>query len=177
VTNVLREVNNQTVGQAFNLKNAEESRKVEYRVKPDQMFVFGFTRWISDFNSLRYDYLNAVNFYATKAYVYEKDDTAYQQFATAFADTFDYAPSTVSMKAYDLMMYMGRMLNQYGMAARDYFPFYHQVPINKYIDFQPLYIYGKDPEKEILHHYENRFVHMTRYMDYNLELAPSFFKK
>lgn len=177
VTNVLRELNNQTVGQAFNLNPGRNNKLVDYRVLPNQIFLFGFSDWISDFNSLRFDYLNSINFYATKSFHYDTTDTAYRHFAGDFLDTFDYAPSQVAMKGYDLMTYMGRMLRDYGLAARRYFTFYHEVPINKYIDFQPVHITGKDPYDEVLHHYENRFVHMMRYADYELEPAPTFFKK
>ncbi len=177
VTNILRGLNNITEGEAFNLGSNSKKEDIRYLVRPEDIFLFGMPSWIEKFASSRFDYLNTLNFYTSREFFYDTASSAYQHFRSAFIDTFHYAPSSVSMKAYDICFYMGQLLSRYGSRSIDYFNFYHHAPINGQIEIRP--VYRKDPKrgKEILHHHENRYVHILRFDAYKLELAPGFLAK
>ncbi len=175
VTNVLRGLNNITEGEAFNLGSNSKKEDIKYLVEPEDIFLFGMPSWIERFASSRFDYLNTLNFYTSKEFYYDTSSVNYQHFRNQFIDTFHYSPSEISMKAYDGTEYMVHMLGRYGNKIIENFPYYHHAPINGRIDIEA--IYTMEDAQEILHHYENRFVHILRFDDYKLEIAPGFFSK
>ncbi len=177
VTNILRGLNNVTEGEAFNLGSNSKKEDIKYLVSPEDIFLFGMPSWIEKFASSRFDYLNTLNFYTTREFFYDTASAAYRHFRGAFIDTFHYAPSLISMKAYDICFYMGHLLSRYGSRSMDYFDFYHHAPINGQIEIRPVYRIDPKHGKEILHHHENRYVHILRFDAYKLELAPGFLSK
>lgn len=177
VTNILRGLNNITEGEAFNLGANSKKKEIEYLVRPEDIFLFGMPSWIEKFASSRFDYLNTLNFYTSREFFYDTASSAYQHFRASFIDTFHYAPSTISMKAYDFCFYMGQLLSRFGSRSIEYFNFYHHAPINGQIEIRPVYQMDPKQGKEILHHHENRYVHILRFDDYKLEIAPAFLTK
>lgn len=86
-----------------------------------KIHLYGMPSWL-EMSTLRLEYLDSLNLHYTTPYYLDEQSEPYKSYEKAFIDSFHALPSEASIKAFDQMVYFGRLLNQYGLAFWRYLP-------------------------------------------------------
>ncbi len=78
------------------------------------IFLYGMPSWI-DMNTIRLNYLDSLNLRYTVPYNLNRQSERYQHYEKGYINTFHGLPSETSIKAFDLTVFFGRMLQKYGL--------------------------------------------------------------
>ncbi len=153
-----------------------------------EIYLYGMPSWL-EMSTLRLEYLDSLNLHYTTPYYLNRQSDHYKEYEQAFIDSFQTLPSEVSMKAFDLTVYLGRLLNEYGLTFwRNFPPPASTDGLITSFNFQPrrdsafkdtVYSDWKtrinregqynmiEPDSSI-RFFENRSVHMMRYKDFEV---------
>jgi hypothetical protein len=86
-----------------------------------KIYLYGMPSWL-EMSTLRLEYLDSLHLHYTTPYYLDRQSERYKEYEQAFIDSFHTLPSEVSMKAFDLTVYFGRLLNEYGPTFWRNFP-------------------------------------------------------
>lgn len=126
--------------------------------------VIGTPVWAKD-EELRLDYISNFNVYFTSPD--HLDSTYYQSpFRMQTMEQFGFEPSTTSIKAYDLTLYLGNLMKNYGLNFTDIMQIDSTVAWHTNYQFRPEFSdKGKTDQVEFI---ENKYVHLLHYDQYQV---------
>lgn len=138
-----------------------------------EVFVYGMPQWKPRVE-LDFDLYNNMKIYIPTTGLAKTESWDYQQIKDAFIREYGLLPSDDALEAYDLIVYLGRMLFKYGKNFQYYMeedPYLEGV----YSGFQfstidPPFI-SKSVDDRLLGHpgFENRFVQLIQLKDYRFQ--------
>ena len=112
-------------------------------------------------------YLGGRTAYISRDYLVNKDDEITKDFRKRYFSTYGLMPGANVYRGYDIMLYTGRMMDEYGLFFKD---FLDDSSLSKdymttKFDFKPLKRNPLKPSETTAdtHQYENQFMHVLRY--------------
>lgn len=146
-------------------------QKVAASPRRGSIAVYGMPQWM-DFNSSLSSLYQALDVRITSSTFIEGNNPNVNYFRSKFFSKFSKMPNSDSFLGYDCMLYVGKMLQQYGTA----FPYYLQNQPEKVLhtnfNFSPIYrtvVNDNDPQGNISK-YENQYVNILRYQSGSFRL-------
>lgn len=146
-------------------------RRLHLLRKKYNITIFGMPNWLK-MNTLSLDHLANLNFHVTApSWSDGVNNLEHAQFQQLYLNKFRTYPSAYASQGFDLMLYLGKMLQQYG---RQFGTKFEEATLvkglyNEY-DFQPASKHQYQSPFYTLDYYENKFVNILRYnQDFVLE--------
>lgn len=129
-----------------------------------EITVIGTPVWAKD-AEMRLDYISNFNVYFTSPEYL--DSTYYQSpFYASCVEEFGFEPSPNSIKAYDLTLYMGNLMKNYGVSFMDIMQIDSTAAWHTTYQFRPEFSdKGKQDNVEFI---ENKYVHLLHYDQYQI---------
>ncbi len=126
--------------------------------------VFGMPRWMN-FEKIDFSYMENCNVHVTNGSFINKNNPAVRDFKSAFFAEYSMPPTVEAYKGYDLTLYFGRMLNQYGTGFINNLEQSNDNLLQSSLNFEPVEKLNEDGTKSI-NYFENKFVHILRLHNY-----------
>ncbi len=145
--------------QAFLQKLAASPRK-------GNVSVYGMPQWM-DFNKSVTSLYQSLDVRVTSSTFIEGNNENVRYFRSKFFNKFNKMPNSDSFLGYDCMLYVGKMLQQYGTAFPQYLQNEQQNVLHTKFNFTPIYrtvVNDNNPNDNIAK-YENQFVNVLRYIN------------
>ena len=132
---------------------------------------FGMPNWFENVQSFEenrvYDQMASMNLHFTTSFFTQKETDDAKQFRKRVKERFGVPATEYIYKGYDLMMFMGKMLNEYGISFGEYLDEEDQARFEAQYIFQPKLINELDRVKPSnIEYYENKYVPIIRFIDY-----------
>ena len=132
--------------------------------------VFGMPRWMG-FTRIDYSYYENLNLHISTSTFIDPDNSEAQTFKRSFYKEYGMPPTTEAFKGYDLMLYFGRLLNQYGTGFLNHLD---QAPgsyLHSNFAFERVFSIpqnGGEGDFQIKQ-FENKYVNILRFKDYEFK--------
>lgn len=141
-----------------------------YKVREEKpTLLFTLPDLLERLNTVRYDYLNELNLHLTNAHALDTATVAYDTIHNRYLRSYGFPPPENVWIGYNQFLYFSYLLHEVGPGFPSLMGIGNLAPVTETFDFRPVYIETADPFNErVIHHYENRFVQLYRYKDYNL---------
>lgn len=151
--------------------------KVERR-KGYSIAIIGMDRW-RYYSRINFEYYEYLNLHITSEY-YQPNTERVRAFKRAYKSVYGIGSREFGLKGFDIMLYCGRMLNQYGTS----FQAHMWKEKNNYrhtnFDIQPVYEPAgpldqpqATQQMPIIRHYENQYLNVLEFKDYELNRAAN----
>lgn len=135
-------------------------RKIEAaRQAKSPMFVFGMPSWLN-FQVNGFDNFESLKVRIPTTSYIDKDLTRQKSFARSFFATYNTAPTEEAFQGYDLMLYMGRMMHQYGTK------FSEIIELAPYSGLSTQYLFTRDTDPLDLsktNRFYNKYVNILKF--------------
>ncbi len=136
----------------------------------DYISIYGLPQWMR-FEQMDYDYYEKLNVHLSSNYYLDAQSGEVRRFERAFFDAFGTLPRTEAYLGYDVMKYFGQQLHRHGTKFQY---FLEQNPadyLHTRFSFEPLFLPGSDLLQAKIDHFENQFVHILHFEDYQFQPA------
>ncbi len=134
--------------------------------------VYGTPVWM-EYDRTPLDYFEKFSLHVSSNSFIDRKNSAVRDFERTFFQRFGLLPGEEAFLAYDLMTYFGQMLNQYGTRfemSLEKEPF---RGLHTQFNFQRVVLPGSRAEENPpIQQFENKFVHILRFRNYEFEPAP-----
>ncbi len=139
-------------------------RKLAASPRKNQIVVYGMPQWM-DFDKSLLSIYEGLKVRVSSSTFIEGANPDVKAFRSKFMGKYGKLPNSDSFLGYDCMLYIGKMLHQYGTAFPQSLQNEPQQALHTRFDFTPIYrpvVNDADPNGNVAK-YENRFVNMLRY--------------
>ncbi|MEM1120565.1 MAG: hypothetical protein AAGJ18_08945, partial [Bacteroidota bacterium] len=92
-------------------------RKIDLVKDNRSVVVYGQPRW-KDFTQIGYEIYESLNVHISSELFLNQDDYEIQSFKEGFYNKYGMPPTDEAFKGYDMVLYFGRMLNEFGTGFR-----------------------------------------------------------
>lgn len=136
--------------------------------------VYGMPQWMQ-YESVDYDLYERLNVHVTTSSFVDPLSTAAQVFRRRFFDRYGTIPKEEAYLGYDVTVFSGRMLNQYGTKFQYYLE--QQRPMEMLLstyDFERIVnipANAVNPENLPIQRFENKYVNILKFQDYQFKPA------
>jgi LysM repeat protein/ABC-type branched-subunit amino acid transport system substrate-binding protein len=127
-----------------------------------KMVVFGLQSWMT-FDNLDFDYLNKLSLHIVSNTHINYSDPLTKRFISKFRTTYKNNPDVYAFSGYDMTYYFASLLQKYGKG------FLNEIDYNEYKGLVTTLQFIKSATSKS--GYENKFVYMLKYSNY--ELVPA----
>lgn len=125
-------------------------------------------------NTVRFDYLNSLHLHTSSSHMLDTSSGVYDSLRNRYTRTYGFPPPENVWIGYNQFLYFGYLLYEMGPTYKDVMGIGNLAPITETFDFQPVYKETADPfNPRVVHHYENRYVPILRYKNYELQEVRS----
>lgn len=138
------------------------------QVRRFPIHLMGMPGWLDNFESLRLDYLNDLQYHQTEALVMDTTSAAYLHVDSMYRSLYGFRPSAHTLKGYELMYTHVLMLAQ-DQLPPDLFAPTSQKRISKGVQYIGQTRTTDEPGREEVEFYVNGQVEVLRYKDFRLE--------
>lgn len=147
--------------------------KIETSRKPnDYIVVYGMPQWMR-FELNEYDYYEKLNVHVSSNNYLDPLSPEIQFFKRRFFDRYGAVPTDEAYLGYDVMLYVGKMLNQYGtrfqysMETEPSQSLHTRFEFERVLgDYQPF-----QTERAPVNQFENKYVNILKFEDYQFQQA------
>jgi hypothetical protein len=139
-------------------------RKLAASPRKNQIVVYGMPQWM-DFDRSLLSIYEGLKVRVSSSTFIEGANPDVKFFRSKFMAKYGKLPNSDSFLGYDCVMYVGKMLRQYGTAFPQYLQNEPQQTLHTQFNFSPIYraaVNDSDPNGNVAK-YENRFVNMLKY--------------
>lgn len=140
------------------------------REEEDFIAIFGLPQWIG-FEQMDYDYFEKLNVHLSSNYYLDQSSGRVRQFRKTFFDEFGTLPRMEAYLGYDVMLYFGKLLHRHGTKFQYFLEQEAEDYLHTRFAFEPMFRPGEDLLKNQVDHFENQFVHILRFQDYQFQPA------
>jgi hypothetical protein len=131
------------------------------------IIVVGMPRW-ETFVRIEADYFTKTNVHISNAAYIDNNDPNVISFKRSFFSEYGAPPTVEAYKGYDVALYFGRMLKQYGTGILRELPNHQKKMLHTSLQFYPTYTADSLGEgKSMINLFENKYVHILRYKNNN----------
>ncbi len=149
-------------------------RKLDLDKEQNAVVVYGQPRW-KDFTQISYDYYEAMNVHISAESYLDPDSYEIQSFKQGFYNKYGMPPTEEAFKGYDIMLYFGRMIKQFGTGFRNSLDKNSDDYLHTRFDFQRTVTSPKIPSEgqnlNLFDQYENKFVNILEFEGYQFKKA------
>ena len=171
---------NQLKATAFVVASSSQSfvyavlRKLDLDKEDNAVVVYGQPRW-KDFTQISYDYYETMNVHISSETYLDPDSYDIQSFKQGFFNKYGMLPTEEAFKGYDIMLYFGRMLKQFGTGFRNVLDKNPDDYLHTRFDFQRTVtqpkILSEGQGLDLFDQYENKFVNILEFEGYQFKKA------
>jgi hypothetical protein len=139
-------------------------KKLAASPRKNSIVVYGMPQWM-DFDKSLLSIYESLKVRVSSSTFIEGGNPDVKSFRVRFMTKYGKLPNSDSFLGYDCMMYIGKMLRQYGTAFPQYLQNEPQQTLHTQFNFSPVYratVNDSDPNGNVSK-YENRFVNMLKY--------------
>jgi hypothetical protein len=139
-------------------------QKVAASPRKGSVSIYGMPQWM-DFNKSVSSLYQSLDVRVTSSTYIEGNNESVRYFRSKFFSKYNKLPNSDSFLGYDCMLYIGKMLQQYGTAFPQYLQSEQQSMLHTKFNFTPVYrtvVNDNNPQDNIAK-YENQFVNILRY--------------
>jgi hypothetical protein len=139
-------------------------RKLAASPRKNQIVIYGMPQWM-DFDKSLLSIYESLKVRVSSSTFIEGANPEVKGFRSRFMAKYGKLPNSDSFLGFDCMMYVGKMLRQYGTAFPQYLQNEPQQMLHTQFNFSPVYranMNDSDPNGNVAK-YENRFVNMLKY--------------
>jgi len=133
--------------------------------------VYGLPQWMN-FERIEFDYFENLDVHITNASNHDFEGFKAQEFKNKYYSNFGEIPEQPAFLGYDLMMYIGQALNNYGDKFQGYAEAVNSPFIQHQFDFQPI-INGKLDDasgvKPTVEQFENKQLYLLQFKNYQFK--------
>jgi len=140
------------------------------RSNEDHIVIFGLPQWMR-FEQMDYDYYEKLNLHLSSNYFIDHEASEISRFRENFFQRFGTVPRMEAYLGYDVMKYFGKQLHEHGTKFQYYLEEEPSDYLHTRFEFEPMYQPGSDLLKAKIDHFENQFVHILRFKDYEFQPA------
>jgi hypothetical protein len=146
----------------------EVTRQLSDLADNHPVILLGMPSWLSKLESIRYDYLDQLNFHMTSGLWVGKDSQLAEEVRDAYRQRYGIPPSDMVYRGYDLMYWLAQRMRLYGVGLADHFNEGAQPEL-----FSRFYVLPANHEMRgsadvPVNYYENQFVNILRYKRFEL---------
>jgi hypothetical protein len=145
-------------------------KNLQSQLRPDQkVVVYGMPQWM-DFRNMEFDLFERCHVRLSSNSFTDNQSPDVLNFRKEFFYRYGALPSNEAFTGYELMVYLGRMLNQYGTHFQDFVDANPSKGIISQLDFQKVIIpspYGAEGMPAV-QRYENQFVFVLEFNNFQL---------
>jgi hypothetical protein len=145
-------------------------RKIDLDRKEFQKIViYGMPQWMN-FEHIDYEYYEKLNVrVSSNAYV-DNNDSTVKNFRRKFYDTYGTIPENEAFLGYDLVIFLGEMLNKYGTGFLQQMDDSEVDLMHTKFNFQKVYQDNPDAvELNLIDRYENKYVNILEFNNFIFE--------
>lgn len=145
-------------------------KNLQSQLRPDQkVAVYGMPQWM-DFRNMEFDLFERCHVRLSSNSFTDNQSPDVLNFRKEFFYRYGALPTNEAFTGYELMVYLGRMLNQYGTHFQDFVDANPSKGIISQLDFQKVIIpspYGAEGMQAV-QRYENQFVYVLEFNNFQL---------
>lgn len=145
-------------------------KNLQSQIRPDQkVAVYGMPQWM-DFQHMEFDLFERCHVRLSSNVYIDNQSPDVLNFRKEFFYRYGALPSNEAFTGYELILYLGRMLNQYGTHFQDFVDANPNKGIISQLDFQKVIIpspYGAEGMPSV-QRYENQFVYVLEFNNFQL---------
>lgn len=139
-------------------------QKLAASPRKGSVVVYGMPQWM-DFNKSLVGLYQSLNVRVSSSTFIDGGSENVRYFRSKFFNKFNKMPNSDSFLGYDCMLYVGKMLMQYGTAFPQYLQNEQENVLHTKFNFSPIYrtmVNDNDPQNNISK-FENKYVNILRY--------------
>ncbi len=147
-------------------------RQVSIAKGANKVVIYGMPQWM-DYKRISYDYYDQLNVHVSSASYIDAKSSEAQFFKRTYFDRYGTIPSNDAFIGYDLMLYIGRLLQKHGTA----FPTKIDAEQEKYMhtkfEFEPIVKARTTGNEDFsnIDQYENKYVNILCFKEFRFQLA------
>ena len=146
-------------------------RIAEAKTENQKIAVYGMPPWM-EYENFEYEYFERLHVrVSTHAFLDPLDEGA-KAFRKSYFDTYGTVPDMAAFQGYDLFLYLGRMLSEYGVHFQHYMPRNPGHYLHTWFEFKPVLVPGATSAElsDNVSYFENRYVHILEFRDYQFSV-------
>ncbi|MBL7818096.1 MAG: hypothetical protein JNL70_24010 [Saprospiraceae bacterium] len=146
-------------------------QKIAASPRRGNVTVYGMPQWM-DFNKSLTSLYQSLGVRVSSSTFVDGSNENVKYFRAKFFNKFSKMPNSDSFLGYDCMMYIGKMLQQYGTTFPQYLQNEPESVLHTRFNFAPIYrtVVNDSDMKSNVAKYENQFVNMLRYQNGSFRL-------
>ncbi len=131
------------------------------------LMVFGMPTW-NNYESLRTEYLQDLQVHITKSYWLDQFNERTRTFNRQYLERYKTHPSEYAYRGYDLMLYIGYLLNHFGLDFQEEMDHLTYRTTFTTCRIHPSYFTNGSTISTKVNFYENQYVHILKYENFSL---------
>jgi len=147
-------------------------RKIDLVRNPyNHIVVYGMPQWMQ-YERVDYDYYEKLNVHVSSSSYINSLDPQTQLFRQRYFDRYATVPTEDAFIGYDLMLYFGRMIHKHGTKFQYHFSDSEESSaLHTRFQFLPIEIATTQRNRVITDRFENRYVNILEFRDYQFQLS------
>lgn len=136
--------------------------------RSNEIIVYGMPQW-ADFEKINYDFYEMLQVHISSSNFVDMDDLNVRAFAQNFYTAYGLPPSEDAFSGYDVTLFFGRMLNEYGKEFTGFLENEKETYFHTNFEFERNLIapYSGAVENEgNIQYFENNFLNILKFQDF-----------
>ncbi|MEZ4982609.1 MAG: ABC transporter substrate-binding protein [Saprospiraceae bacterium] len=136
--------------------------------------IYGMPQWM-DFSKVDYDYFEKLDLHVSSASYVNQNSAEVKVFKRNFFNKYNTVPSEEAFLGYDVMLYFGRMLKEYGTKFQPFLENENKSFLERDFHFEPIIEEGSTVEEPgRIEQFENKAIFILRYENYQFKPVPNW---
>ncbi|MFZ4560750.1 MAG: ABC transporter substrate-binding protein [Saprospiraceae bacterium] len=142
-------------------------RIAEAKTENQRIAVYGMPQWM-EYENFEYEYFERLHVRVSSHAFLDPLDEGVKAFRKSYFNTYGTVPNMAAFQGYDLFLYLGRMLMEYGVYFQYYMPKNPGHYLHTWFEFKPVLVPGAASAElsDNILSFENRYVHILEFRDY-----------
>ncbi len=147
-------------------------RKIsDAKTENQKIVVYGMPQWM-EYENFEYEFFERLHVRVSNPSYLDPLDEEVKAFRQTYFDTYGTVPDLAAFQGYDLLLYVGRMLQEYGRSFQYYLDQYPSHGMHTRFEFKPALTPGASSTElsDNISYFENVFVHILEFRDFQFQL-------
>lgn len=146
----------------------EVLRQLSTHVDDSPMILIGMPNWLSEFETVRYDYMAALNMHVTSNLWIDTKAEQVEVLNELYQDSYGIRASEVVFRGYDLITWCATLMKAFGISFANHFNEVDQSALFSRFNILPANHLVRSTQNVPINYYENQYVQILRYKEYEL---------
>ncbi|MBK6948764.1 MAG: amino acid ABC transporter substrate-binding protein [Haliscomenobacter sp.] len=146
-------------------------RILEARLEGQTIVVYGMPQWM-EFENFEYEFFEKLNVRVSSNAYLDPLSPEVRNFRQRYFDTYGTVPDLAAFQGYDLFLYLGRMLKEYGRFFQFFLDVNPAQQLHTPYEFQAIPFPGASADDRMnqIARFENRYVNILEFRDFQFQL-------